>query len=62
MRTKVLILITLFITSATVYFTFKSGVKSPFFDNVQLDLFNNTNSTVIGDVGYVSGDLNVNNK
>jgi len=62
MRTKVLILITLFITSATVYFTFKSGVTSPFFDNVQLDLFNNTNSTVIGDVGYVSGDLNVNNK
>ena len=62
MRTRVLILITLFITSATVYFTFKSGAAGPFFNNVQLDLFNNTNSTIIGNVGYVSGDLNVNNK
>ena len=61
MRTKVLILIGLFIASSTVYFTFKAGSSTSLFDDVQMDLFNNTNSTIIGDVGHISGDLNVDN-
>jgi len=69
MRTKVWILIFLFITSTTValHLTFYPGTGAPLVGDVQvgdvqLDLFTSTNSTIMGDVGDVTGDLNVNNK
>ena len=64
MRTKVWILIFLFITSTTValQLTFYPGTGTPLVGDVQLDLFTSTNSTIMGDVGDVTGDLNVNNK
>jgi len=39
----------------------KAVASKPFFNDIYIEMFNNTNTTVVGDVGDIQGDFNVKN-